>query len=233
MNKNFRIYAILWGISLAIFNGVAFALPSELVGENQREGSFWIGYAFITLAFIGQLVTGYFSLKEENLKKLFYNISMLSVSRIGLVLTLVFGTLCMVIPGFPSWISVIICFAVLGFTAIAVSKASLAADLVSEINNKVKSQTFFIKALAADAETLMSHANTPVAQKECKKVYETIRYSDPMSNANLASLEAQINIKFSEFSNAVKNNDSENITNMSKELIILITDRNNKCKLLE
>lgn len=233
MNKNFRTYVILWGISIAIFNAVVFALPSELVGDNKSAGSFWIGYAFITLAFIGQLVSGYFSLKEESLKKLFYNISLLSVSRIGLILTLIFGTLCMVIPGFPSWIGVILCFAVLGFTAIAVSKASLAADLVGEIDEKIKSQTFFIKVLTADAQTLMSQAKTSEAQTECKKVYETIRYSDPMSNVNLAYIEAQINTKFSEFSNAVKNNDLENISNTSNELIALITDRNNKCKLLK
>ena len=55
-------------------------------------------------------------------------------------------------------------------------------DVVSEIDDRVKAQTFFIHSLTADAQTLMSFAKSDVVQTECKKVYESIRYSDPMSN---------------------------------------------------
>lgn len=233
MNKNFKLYSVLWAVSLAIFNVAVFVSPSEALGYNKFGGAFWAGYIFITLAFVGQLVTAFFALKEENLTKLFYNLSMLSVSRTGLVLTLVFGTACMLIPNLPNWVGAILCFAVLGFTAIAVFKAKFAADLVAEKDEKIKVQTFFIQSLTADAQSLVNKAQSPEAKAECKKVYEAVRYSDPMSNSALASIESQITDKFSDFSSAVSENNSEGVVNIAKELVVLIGDRNNKCRLLK
>ena len=63
-----------------------------------------------------------------------------------------------------------------------------------------------------------------------KKVYEAIRYSDPMSNDALASVENQISTKLSELSDAVKADDFTSVTEIAKEVVILIGDRNKKCK---
>ena len=232
MNKNFKYYLSVWAILLAIFNVAAFVSPAELAGMNKFGGAFWAGYIFITLAFIGQLVASYFALREENLKKLFYSISLISISWTGLVLTLVFGVLCMAIPGVPNWIGVILCFAVLGFTAISVIKAQLAAETVSAVDEKVKIQTFFIKSLTVDAESLMARAKSELAKVECKKVYEAVRFSDPMSNDALSSVESEITIKFAKLSEGV-NADAENVAELASELLILIGDRNKKCKLLK
>lgn len=65
------------------------------------------------------------------------------------------------------------------------------------------------------------------------EVYEAIRYSDPMSIEALAGAEAQITVKFKEFSDAVIDDDYELSKALEKELLILIEDRNNKCKLLK
>ena len=76
----------------------------------------------------------------------------------------------------------------------------------------------------------MQRTTTDEAKELTKKIYEAIRYSDPMSNDALASGETAITIKFKEFEEAiVTNNYAGNIAN---ELLILINDRNQKCKLL-
>lgn len=61
--------------------------------------------------------------------------------------------------------------------------------------------------------------------------YEAIRYSDPMSNEALSSVESQIAIKFNEFSNAVIEDNKPTAKAIGNELIILVNDRNTKCKL--
>ena len=53
-----------------------------------------------------------------------------------------------------------------------------------------------------------------------------------MSNDALAGVESQITLKFNEFSNAVTGG-ADNIGNIADELVILIGDRNKKCKLLK
>ena len=79
----------------------------------------------------------------------------------------------------------------------------------------------------------MSAAKTPELRTEVKKVYEAIRYSDPMSNAALEEINEQIQNQFSVFEDAVKAEDSDLASSYSDELIILIDNRNKKCKLLK
>ena len=139
----------------------------------------------------------------------------------------------MLIPNCPAWIAAIVCAAVLGFSIVSVIKASVAADLVSEIDDKVKTKTFFIKSLTVDAESLVARAKNETIKAECKKVYEAVRYSDPMSNDALVPIESDIAIKFSKLSEAVVSEDSEVAVTLADEIIILLGDRNKKCRLLK
>lgn len=233
MKKNFKMYLCIWAIFFVIFNLVTFLIPNEVVGLNKFDGVFWVGYIFITLAFIGQLVTAYFAFKEENMQKLFYKISLMRVSFIGLILTLVFGAACMAIPNVPNWLGIILCFAVLGFSAIAVLKAEIAIEEVIKIDEKIKTQTAFIKLLTVDAESLMMKAKSSEIKAECKKVYEAVRYSDPMSNDALSSIEGQIQKQFNAFEVAVEGNELDYVKKLSSDLLIAIDNRNKKCRVLK
>lgn len=233
MKKIFNYYLIIWAILLALFNVVAFVSPAEAGELSKFGGAFWSGYIFITLAFLGQLAVSYLAFQAENNEKLFLNIPLASISYTGLILTIVFGALCMAIPNLPNWVGIILCFAILAFNAISVVKAKLAGEAVESIDKKIKAKTFFIKSLAVDAETLMLKAKTEEAKSECKKVYEAIRYSDPMSSDALSSEEAGITLKFAELSDAVENGENEKIAELSKEVVILVEERNKKCRLLK
>ena len=233
LKKGFKYYLSIWVILLAVFNVAVFVSPGEAGGYSKFGGAFWVGYIFITLSFIGQLICAYFAFKADNLQKFFYNVPVLRISRIGLVLTVTVGTLCMAIPNLPNWIGIILCFAVLAFTAISVIKATAAGDAVSGIDKENESKTFFIKALSSDAENLISSAKTPELKSEAKKVFEAIRYSDPVSNSVLEEINEQIQNQFSVFSEAVKSKDLNLASASSDELLILIDNRNKKCKLLK
>lgn len=231
MKKTFKSYFAIWAILLVLFNIIAF-VSVGWTGIEKYTPSFWIGYIFITIAFIGQLVCAKTAFNAKNLQKLFYNIPLISLSRTGLIVSFVIGGLCMLISPLPYWVGVIACAIVLAVVAIAVIKASVAADAVSSIDDKIKLQTFFIKSLTVDAEGLVSRAQTEEIKSECKKVYEAVRYSDPMSNNALVGIESQITLKFDEFSNAVIT-EADNIEKLANEVIVLIGDRNKKCKLLK
>ena len=102
-----------------------------------------------------------------------------------------------------------------------------------KIDQKVKTQTFFIRSLTADAESLISRAANEEVKTACKKVYEAVRYSDPMSSDALAAIESQITLKFAALSEAASAGDAEKTKVLADEMIILVGDRNNKCKLLK
>ncbi len=230
MNKRTKVYTLVWAILLVIFNIICFVTPNQVAGLNKFDGAFWAGYIFITIAFIGQLVCACIALKAENNQKLFYNIPIIRISYIGLILTLIFGGVCMIIPNLPNWVGIIICLIILAFTAMMVVKAKATADIVERIDRKTAAQIVFVKSLTADAESLLVRAETPEAKEACKKVLDAIRYSDPVSSDALSGIETQITLKFSEFSNAVASK-SDAVANLADEVVVLIGDRNKRCKL--
>lgn len=232
MKKVFKFYSVIWAVLLALFNVISF-VSVGWAGISKYTPSFWIGYAFITLSFIGQIVCAYFALKDNDIKKTFYNVSLISTSYTGLILSFVFGGLCMIISLLPYWVGILLCAIVLGINVIAIIKASAVVDIVSSIDEKAKESTFFIKSLTVDAESLMSRAKSETIKAECKKVYEAVRYSDPMSNGALVSIESEITIKFSNFSDAVVSDKFNVASECATELVILIDERNKKCKLLK
>lgn len=232
MKKIFKYYVAAWTIILLIFNIISF-VSVGWAGIEKYTPSFWIGYIFITVAFIGQIICTYFALKADDIKKTFYNISLISTSYTGLILSFIFGGLCMIISPLPYWVGIILCAIVLGFNVIAVVKATAAIAIVSGIDEKVKNNTLFIKSLTVDAETLICRAKREEIKAECKKVYEAVRYSDPMSNSTLNSLEAEISMHMKILTQAVEKNNHETVATTAEEIITLINERNLKCKIIK
>ncbi len=232
MNKQFKNYLVVWAVLLVLFNVIAF-VSVGWEGYEKYTASFWIGYVFISLCFVGQLACAYKALKEENLTKLFYNIPLFKASYSGLIASFVFGGACMLISPLPYWVGIILCAIVLTLNFFSVMKASVAVDAVAQIDKKVKVQTFFIKSLTVDAETLMARAEGEEIKAECRKVYEAIRYSDPMSSDALSTAESQITLKFAALSDAVAVGDLNAVQAAAREVVILVEDRNKKCKVMQ
>lgn len=232
MTKVFQCYFIIWAVLFVLFNVISF-VSVGWSGIEKYTSSFWIGYVFITFAFIGQIICAYLALREKNITKTFYKISLVTTSYIGLILSFIFGGLCMIFSLLPYWVSIILCTTVLAFNSVAVVKASVGIDLVNDINDKIKDRTSFIRSLTIDAERLVTHAKSEFIKEECKKVYEVVRYSDPMDNDILNSIESEININFTKFSQAIDENDFEKVSEIAEKLIILFDNRNKNCKLLK
>ena len=232
MKKGIKFYLPCWAIALAVFNVITFAVPNT-VNVNKFTLAFWISYAFITLMFIAQLVCSIVFFKQDNNDKKFLNIPIISLSYTALIVSIIVGAVAMVVPFIPYWVGIILDVLIVAFYAIAIISSKAAADKIENIDKKVKAQTFFIKSLTVDAESLLPRAKSDETKAISKKVYEAIRYSDPMSNEALSPVESQITIKFNEFSNAVVEDNKPLAETIGNELIILVNDRNKKCKILK
>ncbi|MBO7740785.1 MAG: hypothetical protein J6S34_04595 [Clostridia bacterium] len=227
MKKSFGLYSIVWAICLAVFNVTVFVIPREFTT------SFWIGYIGITVAFLAQLACAFAAFTAKNLEKLFYNLSLISVSYSGLVAMLIAGSVLMAISSLPEWVGIVVCVIIFAANAIAIIKASATSSVVSGIDKKVQEKTFFIKTLTVDAQNLMASAKQDEIRQEAKKVYEAIRYSDPVTNASLSDLDHQIEREFNAFAEAVREEDSELAKETADAILQTIQKRNQKCKLLK
>ena len=137
MKKRFSMYAAAWAVLLALFNVIAFVSLGWIWFEKY-DAAFWIGYAFITATFLGQLACAWFALKEESAAKLFYKVSLITTSYIGLIVTFVIGGLCMLISPLPYWIGILVCSVVLLANILAVIKAVAAIDEVQKMIDRLR-----------------------------------------------------------------------------------------------
>lgn len=221
---------ICWAIALAVFNAVAFVVSGSTVGLSNVTSSFWLAYSFITLIFCGNLACSFLFFKEENRNKIFLKIPVLYFAFCALVFSLIVGFVAMAVPQIPYWIGIVIDILILAGYAIAITKATAAADIINTVENKVNEKTSYIKTLSVKANSLISRAQSDETKALAKRVYEAIRYSDPMSVPELIEIENRIIGEFSVFDNAINDNDSEIAKASSEELLVLLKDRNEKCK---
>lgn len=232
MKKEVRNYALVWAILVLVFNVIVFVTPNEVGGMSKFEGSFWPGYIFIMISFVGQFACAWKALSGDA-TKVFYRLPMISISYVAVIIMLIAGVLCMVIPKFPIWLSIIICVIVLAFSVIAVLGAETVASAVEDVDQKVKESTLSIKMMIVDADMIVAKAPAGTIKEEVKKVYEAIRYSDPMSNNALAGVESQISIKLAQLSDVVTQGNEEVVKEKVSEILLLINERNKKCLMLK
>lgn len=227
MKKNFKYYIITWLISVAVFNIISFIAPII------RVGLFWVGYAMITVMFIIQLACSLMLFKQNNKEKIFLNIPIITISYAALVVSVIVGLVFMAITGVSFWLAIIIASLVTGFYLIAIISVKTATDSIENTNEKVNLQTLFVKSLNVEAQTLAQKAYNDDIRLITDRVCEAVRYSDPVSNESLADCESKITLKFKEFEKSVVEHNTELAEKISNELISLINERNQKCKLMK
>lgn len=234
MKKSFIAYASIWAVLLAVFNVIVFLVRPIVPGiDGNNNVGFWISWGFVILAFVGNLACTFASFKTDNLKKRFYNISLITVSYIGAIVMTACGVIFMLIPHCPAWVATITCVIAFAIDAIAIIKTIWARNAVVAVDEKVDTQTSFIKNITVDAQNIMERAKSDTVKTECKKVYEALRYSDPMSCSELESVERQLTTKMADFAIVVDKDDVENAMLISNDIVTLSRERNNKCRSLK
>lgn len=230
MKKTFRFYAITWAILLAVFNVICFATPSEMAGYVKIDGTFWVGYAAITLAMIGQLICASIAFKTENKEKLFLNIPLITESYTAMVVVMVVGAICMLIPNFPSWIAAVINILIIGFSAISVVKAAAAEEIVSEVEDKVKANTSYMRSLQAKGQLLVDQCQSDNVRALITKLAEDLRYSDSVSSGDLEDVEASLLALMERLQAAVMDGDDVAVIDLCKQFSMSLAQRNQMCK---
>lgn len=245
VKKNLLLYIIVWIILLGLFNVVVFVIPS-FPEQDKFTPSFWIGYALITCVLIGHLVCTYRALKSHNATELFYKlfyntyIPLTTISFVTLSISFLTGAAFIIFSPLPYWIGAVACAIVLAANIYLVFKASAITTEIERVDKKVATQTQFIKNTAYEAERLISRAKSDEVADQCRKVYEAIRYSDPMTpkrnvaiESGIASIEYEITSELRAFADAVALNDPDLSEEIANKLIALVGDRNQKIKLLK
>lgn len=222
MKKNSSKGYFILGILFILVSIIAFAVPAA------KTAAFWISYAFTVIAFAAQIIIWKAALgRSKSLKSKFLGLPVLHIGIVYLVVQVVALIVFLSIPTLPIWSAVVACAVIAGVSAACMIASDVSHSEIERVSAKVQEKAFYIKQLQADVE-LLSGAETDAATKSAlTQLVEKIRYSDPMSNEQIAYIEDRIAAKIAELKSAT---DKSRIIN---ELNSLLDERNKKIKILK
>ena len=229
LTKNKKLSLAVVFIVMAVYNVVVFVIPF-----NRGDG-FWSGYGFSMLAMLLTAGVSFHAFDREGLRSKVYGIPLISVVWRYLVIQLIVGLIQMgldFIP-IPAQYGIALNAVLLGACLIGLITIEAAKEEIERIDEKIKEKVFFIKSLHVDVECLVDKVSDESVKKTLKELAETIKYSDPMSNQQLAAIENKIETKIANLAEVVENTDNDTSKVLCNELQLLFAERNRKCKILK
>ena len=103
-------------------------------------------------------------------------------------------------------------------------------DIIDRRGAEVKQKVSSLRMKQVDIESIMREH--PEYEKDLKKVYDALRYSDPMSHPSLAIYEEEIQRTIFSMQ-GMEGNDPANIPKLCEKLLKQIADRDSRVKLMK
>lgn len=222
MKKNSSKGYFILGILFILVGVIAFAVPTA------KTAAFWISYAFTVVAFAAQIIIWNAALgRSESLKSKFLGFSVVHIGIVYLVVQIIALIIFLFIPTLPIWSTVVACAVIAGVSAACMIASDVGRGEIERVSAKVREKAFYIKQLQADVELLASTETDTATKSALMQLAEKIRYSDPMSDEQLADIEDRITEKIAELKSST---DKVEIIN---ELNSLLDERNRKIKIMK
>ena len=222
MKKNSLMSYLALGIVFALFNVIAFVIPTE------KTATFWTAYAFSVVAFAVQIPLWKIAFgKKDTLKSKFLGIPVIHVGLTYLIIQLIAFAVFMILPTLPVWLAVVVCAVILAISALCAIAGQAGANEINRVEEKIKVKRAFIQFLQTDIEILAGTETDAETKAALKKLAEKVRFSDPMSHEMLGELESRISAKVEEMKTATDKKA------LIEEIATLLTERNKKCKILK
>ena len=222
MKKNSTKGYVILGILFVLISIIAFAVPTV------KTATFCIAYVFTAAAFAAQIGIWKTALgKEGTLKSKFLGFPIVHIGIVYAVIQVIAFAVFMFVPTLPAWSAIVVCSIIAGVSAVCMISDNVGRNEIERVEAKVQKKVFYIRELQADIELLADNESDATVKTALTQLAETIRFSDPMSNEQLADLENKISTKVAELKTA-----SSKLMIIT-ELNSLLAERSKKCKILK
>lgn len=226
MKKNYLRGLLVLIILLAAYNVIVFAFPFT------RNGVFWTAYGFTAAAIDLQVVIFYLAFRRgESLKSKFYGFPIVKVGIIYLVIQVVAGFIFMAAAALiPVWATVIISVVLLATAGIGLITADAVRDVIEKQDAQLKQDTSFMRKIQLQADNMVNQCGEKKLMGAVKKFAENLRYSDPVSNAVLDSVEEELLVCINNLQKAIRENAYDEAFRICQEAERILKERNLLCK---
>lgn len=213
-------YALI-GIIFILITVVSLAIPTS------KNAAFWIAYIFTVVALAAQIVLWKRTFGHKELKSKFLGFPIVHIGIVYLIVQIAVLFVFVFAEKLPAWSALVTCTVIAAMAAIFMIAADVGRTEIEKVEQKVQGKVFYIKNLQVDIEILASTEKDTRTKEQLEQLAEKIRFSDPMSNEQLAPLEERIAIAVE----SLKSSDDK--LEIINQLNKLIDERNKKVETLK
>lgn len=212
---------VLIGIIFILITVVSLAIPTS------KNAAFWIAYIFTVVALAAQIVLWKRTFGHKELKSKFLGFPIVHIGIVYLIVQIAVLFVFVFAEKLPAWSALVTCTVIAAMAAIFMIAADVGRTEIEKVEKKVQGKVFYIKNLQVDIEILASAEKDTKTKEQLEQLAEKIRFSDPMSNEQLAPLEERIAIAVE----SLKSSDDK--LEIINQLNKLIDERNKKVETLK
>lgn len=217
---NLRIVAI-YLIIFAVYNMLVFFI------FGNRNMIFWTSYLFFFIVFILHMVCVFCMFKKRDVKAVFFDIPLLSLSNYFILAELFVSFVFMIFRNNASMklcvaVQVIVLAAYLIITIISLTSK----EYVSNVSETVEQDQKYIQNIRGALESLMQQCQHAEAKEILRKASEAARYADQRYHSSVSGIDTQLEITVREIKSAYDVGDLAGLRQKCTELINLFSDRN-------
>ena len=226
-NKGWISYCLILLIVLVVVQIIAFVIPF------QRTACFWIGYGFTMAAVMITFGASFYAFRGGSLHSKFYGISLIYLSWLYIIAQSICGLIFMTASMIPYQVALVVCVLLTASYLIGLIATDAGKDYIEGIDQQVREKTFFIRSLQMDMQEIMSSISEPDLKKAAGELADEIRYSDPVSMAQLSSVEEKIADGLEDLKRLAECDDTQTVLAKIEDIHRLLSQRNSKMKLLK
>ncbi|MFI3141610.1 MAG: hypothetical protein R3Y27_04790 [Clostridia bacterium] len=231
MNKNSQMkqylsFSIVYAAIFAIYNIIVLMMFSE------KNDIFWTSYAFMCVAFLVNVGISLYSFKALDVEAIFMGIPLLSLTIFYFFGELFISLAFMIFKSFASiQLTIAVQTIFMLIFIIASTVAIMSREVVSGVAKDYDTKSKSIKLLSVEVKLLEEQCLDKELKTELHKVTESIRYSDPMTNAAVADLDTIIVGKISELKLHCNSNNKNEALQSCYQLSSYLSERKQKLML--
>ncbi|MBD5129243.1 MAG: SLC45 family MFS transporter [Ruminococcaceae bacterium] len=229
MNKKMTSLVAVYAIVLVTFCILYLVIPFP------KTGAYWIEFVFSIIAVCAGCGIGWYSLKNDGLKSKVYGFPILNIGIAYMAVQLIFAVVIAIVGFFaavPLWVSIVFSVLILAISAIGFIGADNARDIIEEQESCDEIATKAMKMFRLDTQYIVDLCDDSELKKSLEKLAEQFKYSDPVSSDELADIEENLQSEVKNLA-ALVNSDRELAAKKISDIMVLLADRNRRCKELK
>lgn len=217
------IGSLIFLVALGTYNFCVFLLVSDYTSV------FWSAYIFTTIAFLAQAVVALIFCKS-NADAKFLSLPVFVIGIVYFTMQFMISTICMIAPVSITFALIAQMLILSAFIAVTLT-LTIAKDQMIKTDGNIKKATDCINLLTMEAERLYLSQEDESKKTEIKKLYEAIRYSDPISSTEeIRAIDQQITMAFQILRDKLSSETADDLKREIKPILDLVAKRNLVCR---